>query len=115
MKIYNVRDWCWFVGDANGQVYSSKAKGFIADDDPTYLQFIEEGGIATSIASLDELREVFAQQYPDGYPADAVEAKRRVAYRDEADPLFFKYQRGEATKDEWLAKVAEIQQRFPKP
>jgi hypothetical protein len=33
---------------------------------------------------------------------------RAERYRQESDPLFFKYQRGEATKEEWLAKVAEI-------
>ena len=43
------------------------------------------------------------------------EAQRATAYREEADPLFFKYQRGEATKEEWLAKIAEIKARFPDP
>lgn len=33
---------------------------------------------------------------------------RAEAYREYADPLFFKYQRGEATQQEWLDKVAEI-------
>jgi hypothetical protein len=32
----------------------------------------------------------------------------------ESDPLFFKAQRGEATMEEWQAKVAEIKTRFPK-
>jgi len=45
--------------------------------------------------------------------ADA-EAARRSAYAAEADPLFFKVQRGEATMQEWQAKVAEIKARFPK-
>jgi len=40
---------------------------------------------------------------------------RAAAYRSEADPLFFKAQRGEATTDEWTAKVAEIKARFPYP
>ena len=40
---------------------------------------------------------------------------RAGAYRSEADPLFFKAQRGEATTDEWTAKVAEIKARFPYP
>jgi len=39
---------------------------------------------------------------------------RAGAYRDEADPLFFKMQRGEATESEWLAKIAEIKKRYPK-
>ena len=43
------------------------------------------------------------------------ERNRASAYRSEADPLFFKAQRGEATTDEWTAKVAEIKARFPYP
>ena len=44
-----------------------------------------------------------------------VETNRRNAYRNEADPLFLKWQRGEATEQEWLDKIAEIKERFPKP
>ena len=43
------------------------------------------------------------------------QASRADAYRAEADPLFFKAQRGEATMDEWLALVAEIKMRYPYP
>jgi len=39
---------------------------------------------------------------------------RQQAYTAESDPLFFKAQRGEATMEEWQAKVAEIKERFPK-
>ena len=42
------------------------------------------------------------------------ERKRAAAYVAEADPLFFKAQRGEATMEEWQAKVAEIKNRYPK-
>jgi len=38
---------------------------------------------------------------------------RQAAYEKEADPLFFKFQRGEVTKEEWLEKVEEIRKRFP--
>lgn len=43
------------------------------------------------------------------------EIKRREAYILEADPLFFMSQRGEATVEEWTAKVAEIKSRYPYP
>jgi hypothetical protein len=43
------------------------------------------------------------------------EAARKVAYVQEADPLFFMFQRGEATEQEWLDKVAEIKARYPYP
>jgi hypothetical protein len=39
--------------------------------------------------------------------------KREAAYKAEADPLFFKAQRGEVTAQGWEAKVAEIKARFP--
>ena len=44
-----------------------------------------------------------------------VEANRRNAYRNESDPLYLKWQRGEATEQDWLDKIAEIKERFPKP
>jgi len=47
-------------------------------------------------------------------PARIATENRRAAYIADADPLFFKAQRGEATMEEWQAKVAEIKQRFPK-
>lgn len=44
---------------------------------------------------------------------EAVTAARAAAYVKESDPLFFKYQRGEVLKEDWLAKVAEIKARYP--
>lgn len=43
------------------------------------------------------------------------EAKRQAAYASESDPIFFMAQRGEATVEEWTAKVAEIKARYPYP
>jgi len=45
----------------------------------------------------------------------AIETQRRNAYTQEADPLFFSYQRGEATEQEWLDAVQDIKDRFPYP
>ena len=47
--------------------------------------------------------------------AEEQEERRHIAYAAEADPIFFKAQRGEATMDEWEAKVMEIKDRFPYP
>jgi hypothetical protein len=44
-----------------------------------------------------------------------VDAQRHAAYVAESDPLFFQWQRGEATEQDWLDKVAEIQARYPDP
>ena len=41
------------------------------------------------------------------------EAARKLAYEQEADPIFFISQRGEATVAEWEAKIAEIKARYP--
>jgi hypothetical protein len=43
------------------------------------------------------------------------EALRHAAYTAEADPLFFKWQAGEGTEAEWLAKREEIRNRYPYP
>lgn len=43
------------------------------------------------------------------------EALRQAAYASESDPIFFMSQRGEATVEEWTAKVAEIKARYPYP
>lgn len=39
--------------------------------------------------------------------------KRHATYIAESDPIFFRWQRGEATQQEWLDKIAEIDARYP--
>jgi len=41
--------------------------------------------------------------------------RRQSSFQSEADPLFFKWQPGEGTEAEWLAKREEIRNRFPYP
>lgn len=55
----------------------------------------------------------YAPPSPAQQTTEQTEALRKAAYQAEADPLFFKYQRGEATREEWLAKVDEIRARYP--
>lgn len=43
-----------------------------------------------------------------------IDRQRKVAYRQEADPLGMQVLRGELDKSEWLAKIAEIKQHYPK-
>jgi hypothetical protein len=62
-----------------------------------------EAEIAAEVARLTALE-----------PARIATENRRTAYIAEADALFFKAQRGEATMEEWQAKVVEIKARFPK-
>lgn len=44
---------------------------------------------------------------------ESMKSQRAAAYAAEADALFFKSQRGEATVQQWQDKVAEIKARFP--
>lgn len=39
----------------------------------------------------------------------------RAAMAREADPVFFEWQRGEATQADWLAAVEAVRARLPKP
>ena len=45
----------------------------------------------------------------------AVEAARLSAYEQQSDPLFFKWQRGDATEAEWRAAVAKVKADNPYP
>ena len=47
-------------------------------------------------------------------PAKIAEQNRLTAYQNESDSLFFKAQRGEIATQEWLDKVQEIKERYPK-
>jgi spore cortex formation protein SpoVR/YcgB (stage V sporulation) len=51
--------------------------------------------------------------YPPRPTNEEQAENRRYAYEKEADPIFFMIQRGEATQEEWEAKVAEIKERYP--
>jgi hypothetical protein len=64
---------------------------------------VDEDAVAAEIQRLQPIKA-----------AEEATRQRQQAYIAEADPLFFKAQRGEATMEEWQAKVAEIKTRFPK-
>jgi len=44
---------------------------------------------------------------------EKVRRLRADAYRLEADPLFFEYQRGDIEKQAWIDKIQEIKERYP--
>jgi hypothetical protein len=46
---------------------------------------------------------------------EAVERARQAAYRTESDPIFFEYQRGDKTQQEWLDAVQAIKDAHPYP
>lgn len=44
-----------------------------------------------------------------------IQALRKTAYQNESDPIFFDFQRGEATEEEWLNAIQDIKDRYPYP
>jgi len=65
------------------------------------------------------VREDIAPYIPPPPPPpptpEEITALRQAAYSKESDPIFFMWQRGQATEQEWLDKIAEIKQRYPMP
>lgn len=61
-----------------------------------------------------ELEALWPQvQYEVAY--EQVERARQTAYQQTADPLFFEFQRGDATEAEWLAAVQAVKDAHPYP
>lgn len=52
-------------------------------------------------------------QYERAYAA--TEQARAAAYRETSDPIFFEYQRGDATEQEWLDAVQAVKDAHPYP
>ena len=49
----------------------------------------------------------------DQLAVNEIRNARQKAFVLEADPLYFGWQRGEATENDWLTKCAEIRARYP--
>ena len=75
------------------------------------------GEVTQTTLTAEEIqeRETYTRDVLPGVLRQQAEQSRAAAYAAEADPLFFQAQRGEATMDEWTAKVAEIRTRYPYP
>lgn len=69
------------------------------------------------VVAAEPTAEELAQQREADYQAAlaARDEAVRLALAAEADPQFFRWQRGEVAKEDWLATVAEVKARFPKP
>ena len=73
--------------------------------------------VRSPVAEAEPSAEEIARQREADYQlALAVRDEAlRLALAAEADPVFFRWQRDLATKEDWLAAVAEVKSRFPKP
>jgi len=88
----------------------------LADEPKTadeYEKFLEWNS-ETQPPTWDEVKTAHQQVLAE-LELRQIQRNRSTAYAVESDPLFFKAQRGEATIEEWQAKVAEIRSRYPYP
>lgn len=71
----------------------------------------------TPVANTEPSAEEIARQREDDYQFALAlrDEALRLALAADADPVFFRWQRDLATKEDWLAAVAEVKARFPKP
>lgn len=91
----------------------------LSEELPDGINYIEDGktvsyGEAPSIAHYFDHHE---RQWVLNLDVAKAKSKsdRQTAFQSEADPLFFKWQAGEADKAEWEAKRQEIRQRYRYP
>ena len=64
--------------------------------------------------SLEDLEAEWAQvEYEVAH--EVVQKQRQAAYQAGSDPVFFDYQRGEATEQDWLDEVEAIKTAYPYP
>lgn len=86
-------------------------KDAIEVSDELFWQTINENDGVWSLVDGEIVKLPLPAKTPEQI-AEENKANRLEAYRSESDPLFFKYQRGEIDKQEWLDKVLEIQARY---
>lgn len=72
MLNYDPQHWYWIVAGDESKIYSSAAAAYIEPDNAAYVAWKAQGNTASPILSEDELRDVLAVQYPDGWPAEAL-------------------------------------------
>lgn len=64
--------------------------------------------------TLKQLEKLWSLvEYEEQY--EEVQRQRLQAYQQTADPIFFKYQAGLATKEEWLNERSNVDKLFPYP
>lgn len=58
--------------------------------------------------------EKWSREITQSEKDSAIDEIRKYYYIKYADPIYFKWQRGEATEQDWLDKISEIKARFKK-
>jgi hypothetical protein len=95
-----------------GLVLSKKFQGQSFSIGDTYESIVSLDG--SPIPTEAKLKVLWPEvQYEVAY--EQVEQARQQAYRETSDPLFFQYQRGTATEQEWLDAVQAVKDAHPYP
>lgn len=83
----------------------------MAGSDYESLEWLDPETTAPTYAELE-------QAWPQAEYANSlfeIEVQRLAAYRNDADPLFFKWQAGEATEQNWKEARAAVVEKYPYP
>lgn len=83
--------------------------------EPSYNELTQTLSQTLTLEGGDFVQVWTVEDLPEAVQRIRLREARSAALVSEADPLFFKAHRGEATMDEWSDKVAEIRKRFPYP
>lgn len=82
----------------------------LSGNDYSDLEWFDESPKPTEQELIDLWEEVVLEQL-----RETVEQKRKIEFQKYADPLFFGWQRGENTQQEWLDVVEQIRIDNPYP
>jgi hypothetical protein len=96
--------------------------GFVLADKFPQAQWTLDGDDYEGLEWLDDTPKPTKKALEDAWPEvqqaraiAQVERARQAAYAVQADPLFFQYQRGEVTEQEWLDAVQAVKTAHPYP
>lgn len=66
MRPYRVSDWFWYIGADRTQVWSSADARYLTVESQTVVAFLRDGNSPSIVSSIDELAQIFQQQFPAG-------------------------------------------------
>lgn len=74
---------------------------------------VTTGEEVTRDMTPEEIAEVTSGAPSISEQNNQIRLMREVAFKNEADPLYFKEQRGEVPEGTWQAKISEIRSNLP--
>ena len=98
---YDPSNWYWEVGNDTSRVYSSARANYVSRNDPAFVEWTKNGGVPTKIKSEADLRQVFVQQYPEGWRGEAIKQKARKALADSDEIILGMYENDMKVPADW--------------